>query len=63
MELSGAHLRYLYTIYEISKTTPDVRSASIAKRLRVSRPSVTRMLKVLMDDHLLVKKSYGKIYT
>lgn len=62
MELSRAHLRYLYTIYEISKRTPDVSSASISKCLRVSRPSVSRMLGALMKENLLVKKRYGKIY-
>lgn len=62
MEVSSAHLRYLYAIYEISKTVPEVRSASVAKKMRVSKPSVARMLGVLMEKQLIVKELYGKIY-
>ncbi len=62
MEISSAHLRYLVTIYEISQTVPDVCSASVANRMGVSKPSVARMLGVLMEKQLIVKKLYGKIY-
>ena len=62
MEISSAHLRYLYTIYEISKTVPDVCSANVAKEMRVSKPSVARMLNILMKKQLIVKELYGKIY-
>lgn len=60
-ELSGAHLRYLYAIYEISRTAPEVRSAGVAARMRVSRPSVAGMLCVLTQKGLVAKKRYGKI--
>ncbi len=62
MEISSAHLRYLYTIYEISQTMPDVCSASVASRMGVSKPSVARMLGILMKKQLIVKELYGKIY-
>ncbi len=62
MKISSAHLRYLYAIYEISQKVPDVCSASVANRIRVSKPSVTRMLNILMKQQLVVKKLYGKIY-
>ena len=62
MELSNAHMRYLYTIYEISRTTPDVCSANVAKRMRVSRPSVAKMLCVLMEKGLIVKERYGAVH-
>ncbi len=62
MEISSTHLRYLYAIYEISQKVPDVCSASVANRMRVSKPSVTRMINILMRKKLVVKKLYGKIY-
>ena len=62
MELTDTHYRYLLTIYELSRTTLDVGAASVARAMQVSKPSVTRMLKVLMDKGLLVKERYGKIY-
>jgi Mn-dependent DtxR family transcriptional regulator len=62
MEISSAHLRYLYTIYEISREVPDVCSASVADKMRVSKPSVARMLGILMKQKLIVKEPYGKIY-
>lgn len=62
MEISSANLRYLYTIYEISQKVPNVCSASVASRMRVSKPSVTRMIDILMRKKLVVKKRYGKIY-
>lgn len=62
MEISSAHLRYLYAIYEISQTEPDVCSASVASRMQVSKPSVARMLGTLMKKQLIVKELYGKIY-
>lgn len=62
MKLSNAHMRYLYTIYEISQTAPDVYSANVAKRMHVSRPSVAKMLGVLMQKGLVVKERYGEIY-
>lgn len=62
MGISSAHLRYLYTIYEISHKVPDVCSASVASRMQVSKPSVARMLGILMKKQLIVKELYGKIY-
>lgn len=62
MEVASAHLRYLYAIYELSKTTPDVGCAALARALDVTKPSVTWMLDTLMEKHLVIKKRYGKIY-
>lgn len=62
MELSSTHLRYLYAIYEISQTLPDVRSSIVAARMEVSRPSVAKMLRVLMSKSLIKKEKYGKIH-
>ena len=62
MEVAGSHLRYLYAIYELSKTMPDVGSAALARALDVTKPSVTWMIDALMEKKLVVKKRYGKIY-
>lgn len=62
MELSSTHLRYLYAIYEIFQTSAEIRSSNIANRMKVSRPSVAKMLGVLMNKKLIMKEKYGKIY-
>ncbi len=62
MELTAAHLRYLLAIYEIAQTQQDVSSRSIAERLGVTKPSVARVLNLLMERGMIVKAHYGKIY-
>lgn len=62
MGLTETHLRYLLTIYDLGRTTPDVGAVEIAKAMAVSKPSVTRMLGVLMDKGFLVRERYGKVY-
>lgn len=62
MELTQTHLRYLLAIYDLGRVTPDVGAVEIAKVLKVSKPSVTRMLGILMDRRLLVRERYGKVY-
>ena len=53
MELTSAHLRYLLAIYEVSRTHLDISSRSIAEKLGVTKPSVVRILNLLMitADH------------
>lgn len=62
MELTAAHLRYLLAIYEVSQTNLDVSSRSIAEKLGVTKPSVVRVLNLLMERRMIVKAHYGKIY-
>ena len=57
MELTPAHLRYLLAIYEVSQTHLDISSRSIAEKLGVTKPSVVRVLNLLME-----REYYGKIY-
>ena len=59
--LSTAQMRYLYKIYQISLSKPEVLSADIARKLKVSKPSVVKMLSVLSEKKLIFKKRYGKI--
>ena len=54
MELTSAHLRYLLAIYEVSRTHLDISSRSIAEKLGVTKPSVVRIMNLLMER--------GKIY-
>jgi len=59
--ISPAQMRYLYKIYQISLTKPEILSADIARKLKVSKPSVVKMLLVLSEKNLIFKKRYGKI--
>ena len=62
MQLTAAHLRYLLAIYEVSRTHLDISSRSIAEKLGVTKPSVVRIMNLLMDRGMIVKEHYGKIY-
>ena len=62
MELTSAHLRYLLAIYEVAQTHMDISSQSIAEKLGVTKPSVVRIMNLLMDRGMIVKEHYGKIY-
>ena len=62
MELTSAHLRYLLAIYEVSQTHLDISSRSIAEKLGVTKPSVVRIMNLLMERVMIVKEHYGKIY-
>ena len=54
MELTQTHLRYLLAIYDLAQTTPGVSAGDVSKVLAVSKPSVTRMMGLLMERGLLV---------
>lgn len=62
MELTAAHLRYLLAIYDVSQTHLDICSRSIAEKLEVTKPSVVRIMNLLMERGMIVKEHYGKIY-
>lgn len=62
MELTSAHLRYLLAIYEVSQTHLDISSRSIAEKLGVTKPSVVRIMNLLMERGMIAKEHYGKIY-
>ena len=62
MQLTAAHLRYLLAIYEVSRTHLDISSRSIAEKLGVTKPSVVRIMNLLMERGMIVKEHYGKIY-
>ena len=62
MELTQTHLRYLLAIYDLAQTTPGVSAGDVSKVLAVSKPSVTRMMGLLMERGLLVRERYGKVF-
>lgn len=62
MKLTSSHLKYLLAIYEIAKETPEVSSSGIARKLSVSKPSVSTMLVSLQERGFLVKERYGKVH-
>ncbi len=61
MDLTSTHLRYLLTIYQLTRVRPEISSAAVAGALGVSRPSVTRMLGILAEKDLVTKERYGKL--
>ena len=56
MELTKTHLKYLLALYRLSQKRPDLPSMEVARLLGVSKPSVVRMLEVLMEQGLAVKE-------
>ena len=54
---------YLETIHELSQETPavEVRVTDIARRLKVTRPSVVGMIKHLTDHGFVMHSHYGKV--
>lgn len=59
--LSHASIRYLLAIYELSDGGSAVRSVDIASLLHVSRASVVKSLKKLIEEGLILKERYGNI--
>lgn len=53
---------YLETIYLLSeKGRLAVKSVDVAKKLNISRPSVSRAVNVLKEDGYLLQQNYGDI--
>lgn len=62
MELTNTNIRYLVTIYDLSKVRLEVSSKDIAQSLAVSRASVTSMMSILIEKRLVAKERYGKVH-
>ena len=61
MQLTASQVRYLLAISELSEKRAAVSSSDIADMLKVTRPSVNKMLEVLSSKNLLEKKRYGTV--
>lgn len=62
MELTEARVRYLLEMYRLALQKSDVSCQDIADALKLKKASVSRMTCVMMEQHLLVKERYSKIY-
>ncbi len=62
LDLTLSQLRCLLTVYELEGKTPGVASKEIAVQLRLSRPSVHRLLEGLIGRGLVLKEPYGGVY-
>lgn len=61
--VSSAKKRYLLATYElINDQKAGVRSKDIADRLRVQRPSASKMIHMLCEDGYFEKEYYGKVH-
>ncbi len=61
MKLSNSLEEYLKTIYILKNTEKQVRVTDIAKKLKISKPSVNRALNSLKDLELIEYEAYGDI--
>lgn len=59
--ISKSTEEYLKVIYILKKESGDVRVTDIAKKMNCSKPSVTKQLNILKDNHLITYESYGSI--
>ncbi len=58
---NDGRIRYLVSIYEISRQKGRVRSVEIARSLDISRASVHNMLQTLSMEGLIDKRYYGDV--
>ena len=61
MKLSNSLEEYLKTIYILKNREKQVRVTDIAKKLKISKPSVNRALNNLKDLELIEYEAYGDI--
>ena len=61
MKLTNSQEEYLKTIYILEKSSDKVRVTDIAKKLKITKPSVNRAIKNLRDLYLLEYEVYGEI--
>ena len=62
MKYSESVEMYLETILRIEEGKVEVHVVDIAKRLKISKPSVTRALGLMRGEKLILQEPYGSIY-
>jgi len=60
-ELSLSNFTYLETIYRLYRYNSSVHPVDLANDLQVSKPSVTRAIRLLTDQGLIQKSPCGEI--
>lgn len=61
MSQSESKEMYLETIYILQQEENHAHSADVAKRLNVSKPSVTKAMNALKEQGLIEQEKYGPI--
>ncbi len=61
MNLLESGEMYLETIYTLSQQSDFVRSIDICEEMGFSKPSVSRAMKLLKEDHYIEMESNGRI--
>ena len=61
MKLTDSQEEYLKTIYLLEKNNEKVRVTDIANRLKITKPSVNKAIKILKEIGLINYETYGDI--
>ena len=57
------YIRFIYFLYERQEDkTKGIKSVDVAKKLKISKPSVSAMLRQLLKEKLIVIKPYSNIF-
>ena len=58
IKLTNSQEEYLKTIYILEKSNQKIRVTDIAKKLKITKPSVSKAINVLKDLTLINYKTY-----
>lgn len=61
LDLTSSQMRYLHTIYIECENNEYIRSVDIAKKMGVTKASVSRMVKLFVSLGYISAERYGKI--
>ena len=61
IKLTNSQEEYLKTIYILQKNNQKIRVTDIAKKLKITKPSVNKAINILKDLNLINYKTYGEI--
>lgn len=60
-QLTGAQMKYLHVIYRAAEEDCSIRPVDIARELHVTKASVSKMMKILVEAGLIAIKADGNI--
>ena len=61
IKLTNSQEEYIKTIYILQKNNQKIRVTDIAKKLKITKPSVNKAINILKDLNLINYKTYGEI--